>query len=99
MKLVSWEDERGYMHQAYIPDGAPDSAAKESGIPHDPPDLSEIDWEEVAREIHNALVAQGLITWQDVMRQQTTLVPILTSSLKRRLQLLYRKKYEAKEAT
>lgn len=98
MKLVSWEDERGYVHQSYLPDDAPDSAA-ESGIPHDPPDLSEINWEEVAKEIHNALVAQGLITWQDVQRQQTTLIPVLVSPVKRRIQALYRKKHEAKETT
>lgn len=98
MRLVTWEDEHGYLRQSYIPDGQPDSAA-ESGIPHNPPDLSEIDWEEVAKEIHNALVAQGLITWQDVQRQQTTLVPILVAPVKRRIQALYRRKYEAEEVT
>lgn len=95
MRLVTWEDERGYKRQAYVPDGATDEMAKKSGIPHDPPDLSEIDWEEVAKEIHNALVAQGLITWQDVLRQQTTLIPILVTPVKQRIQALYRKKYEA----
>jgi len=95
MRLVTWEDERGYKRQSYVPDSAPDEMAEHSGIPHDPPDLSEIDWEEVAKEIHNALVAQGLITWQDVLRQQTTLIPILVTPVKKRIQALYRKKYEA----
>ncbi|MHC4413471.1 MAG: hypothetical protein ACYSW6_10980 [Planctomycetota bacterium] len=93
MKLVTWEDERGYTMQSYLPDGTADDLAS-TVIPHNPPDLSEIDWEEVAKEMHNALVAQGLITWQDVQRQQTTLVPVIVSSVKRRLIALYRKKEE-----
>jgi len=91
MRLVSWEDDRGYMRQSYVPDDAPDSMAPQ-GIAHNPPDLSEIDWGDVERDLHNALVAQGLITWQDVQRQQNTLLPVVTSILKGRLQTLYRKK-------
>jgi hypothetical protein len=93
MRLVSWEDERGYVMQSYLPDDASDDMAKQ-GIPHNPPDLSEIDWMDVERELHNALVAQGLITWADVQQQQTTLVPVIVSTIKRRLLALYRKKEE-----
>ena len=69
MRLVTWEDEKGFMRQSYVPDNAPDSRAS-SGIAHNPPDLSEMDWGEVERELNNALIAQGLITWQDVQRQR-----------------------------
>ncbi len=93
MRLVTWNDERGWTMQSYLPDGTADDLAP-TGIPHNPPDLSEMDWDEVAKEMHNALVAQGLITWQDVQRQQTTLVPVIVSSIKRRLIALYRKKEE-----
>ena len=96
MKLVSWEDERGYVMQSFIPDGTSDDLAH-NGIPHNPPDLSEMDWEEVARELHNALVAQGLVTWKDVQRQQTTLVPVIVSTIKKRLVVLYRKKEEVSQ--
>jgi len=91
MKLVTWEDGRGYKYQSYLPDNADDNMAP-SGVPHNPPDLGEIDWTEVEKEIHNALVEQGLITWQDVMKQQNTLVPVIVSAIKRRLLALYRKK-------
>jgi hypothetical protein len=91
MRLVTWEDEGGFIRQSYVPDDAPDEMAP-SGIAHNPPDLSEIDWKEVERDLNNALVAQGLITWQDVQRQQSSLLPIVTSVMKRRLQALYRKK-------
>jgi hypothetical protein len=91
MRLVIWEDKKGWKRQNYIPDDAPDSMAP-SGIAHNPPDLSEMDWEEVERDLNNALIAQGLITWQDVQKQQNTLLPIVTSVMKRRLQALYRKK-------
>lgn len=93
MRLVTWEDEDGFVRQSYVPDGMPDSMA-ESGVPHEPPDLREIDWLAVAREINNSLVAQGLITWQDVLAQQTTLVPIITGPVKRQVQTLYRKKHD-----
>ena len=96
MKLASWEDERGYVMQSFIPDGTSYELAP-NGIPHNPPDLSEIDWEDVARELHNALVAQGLITWKDVQRQQNTLVPVIVSTIKRRLVTLYRKKEEVSQ--
>ena len=91
MKLVQWEDTMGYTRQAYIKDGDPDSMAK-SGIRHEPPDLSRIDWEEVERELHNELVRRGLITWQDVQAQQSTLIPAVSSVLKRQLIALYREK-------
>lgn len=92
MKLVKWEDGNGYLRQSYVMEGDPDSAAPK-GLPHEPPDLSEINWDEVQRDLHNALLEQGLTTWQDVQAQQNTLGPMIVSALKKRIIALYRKKY------
>ncbi len=91
MRLVTWEDKDGYLRQAFVKDGDPDSMAKK-GMRHEPPDLSQIDWEEVQKDLHNILVQRGLVTWQDVVEQQNSLGPTIASVLKRRLIALYRQK-------
>jgi len=91
MRLAKWIDEKGYHRQSWIKDDDPDSMAT-SGIRHEPPDLSRIDWADVERELHNELVKRGLISWKDVQAQQNTLVPLITSLMKRRLITLYREK-------
>ena len=91
MKLVQYKEENGYLRQSYIKDSDPDEMAK-SGIKHDPPDLSAINWEDVQRELHNELTKRGLITWGDVQRQQSTLAPAIALVLRRRLIALYRQK-------
>jgi len=91
MRLVTWEDKDGYLRQAWVKDSDPDEMAK-SGIRHDVPDLSVIDWDEVQKELHNTLVKRGLITWQDVQDQQSSLGPAVLSILKKRLIALYRQK-------
>lgn len=92
MRLVSWFDDNGYMRKAYVRDSDPDDVAPSIGIPHDPPDLSSIDWDEVQRELHNALSNAGLTTWRDVQQQQNSLVPVISTVLKRKLIALYREK-------
>jgi len=91
MRLVQWTDKGGYLRQSYIKDDDPDGMAV-SGIRHEPPDITRIDWEGVQRDLHNELVKRGLISWKDVQAQQSTLVPAISSVLKRRLIALYREK-------
>ena len=91
MRLVQWQDNKGYNRQSFVKDDDPDSMAK-SGIRHEPPDVSRIDWELVKKDLHNELVKRGLITWNDVQAQQNTLQPAIASVLKRRLIALYREK-------
>jgi hypothetical protein len=91
MRLVTLEDENGYLQQYYVKDSDPDSMAKK-GMQHKMPDLSQIDWEDVQKELHNILVQRGLVTWRDVQEQQNSLVPAIVSVMKRRLIALYRQK-------
>jgi hypothetical protein len=91
MRLVQWTDSRGYVRQSFIKDDDPDDMAKK-GIRHEPPDLTQIDWDDVQRDLHNELVKRGLISWRDVQVQQSTLGPAIEAVLKRRLIALYREK-------
>lgn len=89
MRRIIIEDQNGFKHVRLLRDDDPDDMA-EYGVPLDPPDINLIPWEEVKRDLHNALVQHGLFTWQDVQRQQNTISSITRTLLKRRLVLLYR---------
>ena len=89
MRSVGWTDNDGYKHQSLVRDGDPDSAA-ETGIPNDPPDLNQLDWNEIERELHNRLVEAGLITWVDVQRSQNGLTGIVRAVVHKRIVQLYK---------
>jgi len=89
-------DRQGYKHIYVIRDDDPDEMA-EKGIPLEPPDIQQLAWEEVKRDLHNALVEAGLFTWQDVQRAQNKISAITRTLLKRRVVLLYR--LDEQEAT
>ena len=89
MRTVIWEDRNGYTRASLIRDGDPDEAA-EHGIPVDPPNLDRIDWEEVKRDLHNALVQRRLFTHKDVQREQRGITASIISVLKGRVVNLYK---------
>lgn len=89
MKIVKWTDGRGYIHQSRLRDIDPDTEAR-NGIPHDPPDLDLIDWDVLKRDLHNALVEKGLITWEDVQQQQNGVSSTAMRVFKRHIIRLYR---------
>jgi len=88
MKLVRWEDDRGYKHRSLVRDDDPDEMAPQ-GILQDPPNLDELDWEAIKRDLHNGLVNSGLISWRNVQEIRGLRGAIL-SAMKRRLVQLYR---------
>jgi hypothetical protein len=67
MRIVVWTDKDGWKHRSLIRDSDPDTAAQ-SGILQDPPDIREVDWEGVARELHNFFVDHGVVTWSDLQK-------------------------------
>lgn len=91
MKLVRWTDRAGFRRAALLREGDSESMA-ERGVPLSPPDLNGVEWEEVKRDLHNALVDQGLFTWQDVQREQRAVQAAVTACLHRRVIQLYRAK-------
>jgi hypothetical protein len=91
MKKVVWIDENGYKRCSEVRDNDPDSLAK-SGIPCDPPNIEEIDWDAVKRDLHNLLLERGLTSWQEINRSQGHIKSAIQDVLYRRLIALYRQK-------
>ena len=87
MRIVVYEDGDGYRHRALIRDTDSDNQAA-FGVRVDPPDLRMLDWEGVMRDLHNALVDQGIITWMDAQRGDIR--GAILTAMHRRLQSLYR---------
>jgi len=94
MRLVVTTDKGGYLRAALVRDGDPDSMA-ERGVPFAPPDLNEVDWEGVKRDLHNTLVEQHLFTWADVQRAQSGVASAVRACLHRRVIELYKQKAQA----
>ena len=89
MRRILWEDAKGYKHASLIRENDPDSMAPK-GMPVDPPDLSTLDWNGVAKDLHNLFVERGLFTWADVQRQQNGVANALVSVLRPRIIAHYR---------
>jgi hypothetical protein len=64
-KIIVFEDKDGYLRRRLMREDMPDTDAY-MGIPADPPDLSQIDWGTVQRELHNLLVKRAIISIDDV---------------------------------
>lgn len=65
MQKVKWTDEDGLNHLSLITNNMSYSDV-EKGLPHDPPDLTRLDWDEIVRELHNLLLDRGIITLRDI---------------------------------
>ena len=90
MKTIEWVDERGYKRRSMLRDDDPDELAH-MGIPlPGPPDLDQLDWGHLQRELHNALFNAGLFTWQDVQVAQTGVTSAILTGFKRPVVTLYR---------
>jgi len=87
MKTVSYIDNNGYNRVRTIRQSVPNKEAFR-GIPSEPPDLSVIDWEEVRKELHNLLLARGLISLENVNHSKI-LQNSITSVLQPKIVALY----------
>ncbi len=91
MRPVVYTDGKGYMHRVLVKDGDDDSMA-EYGIPAGPPDIDRLDWNQIKREINNALVKHNLGTWMDVQRS-TVGMSVVMNIIKRHMIMLYKIEY------
>ena len=89
MKLVQWTDDDNFTRQSWLRDTDSDKMAKQ-GVPHDPPDLSTLDWIGIQRDIHNDLVALGIIDWNDFLKAQGSIPGIILHAISPRLVELYK---------
>jgi len=89
MKLVEWKDTSGLYHSSLIRDGDPDSSAPQ-GLPQDPPDITQLNWREIQKALHNELVVRRLITLEDITRSQSGLTAAILTAVKQQVVALYR---------
>jgi hypothetical protein len=89
MRCIHWTDPKGFKHASMVRDGDSDALAH-FGLPCDPPDLNQLNWEDIKKELHNLLIDRDLLTWADVQRQQTGISGALNTVLRPRIIALYR---------
>jgi hypothetical protein len=89
MKRITFVDDDGYERAVLLPYGAPNEAV-EFGVPSEPPNLDRVDWDGVKRDLHNALMAENILTWEDVQAGQNRVSAICRRVFARRVLELYR---------
>jgi predicted nuclease with TOPRIM domain len=94
LKHIIYENSHGLKQRALVKDTDGEREA-EFGIPAGPPDVRNLDWETIQREVNLALVRAGLFTWLDV--QQKGGLEAATNVLKRHLINAYREQAEPAE--
>lgn len=90
MRAVIYEDEQGYLRRALVKDSDSDADAAHLGLPFGPPDVREIDWENLLKGINNVLAQQGAFTWEEAQNGQQVGIQAALSLFKRALISLYR---------
>ena len=88
MKRVKYIDQTGYQRRSLIKDTDTEDDAR-YGIPAGPPDLRQLDWEVLKREMNNALADHELWTLRELQLSKVG-ITAATNVLKRALILLYR---------
>lgn len=83
MKKVIWKDVNGNFHCSLLRD-TDNESKPEVGIPLEPPPIERILCE-AGMEVRNQFIAQGLITYKDIVKSQngvsSTLLGILTRKI------------------
>ena len=88
MRIVVFEDEEGWHRPRLIRDDMSEAQAHQ-GIPV-MPDLNDLDWEAVKKDLNNLLVARGIFTYNDLNLAQGGLSNAILSVMKKRVVTLYR---------
>ncbi len=89
MRLVRYEDEDGFAHQSFIKENMPLVDAH-MGVPHDPPDITRLDWQAIQVEINNLLLERDLITLKDITNKRGMLENTIKSIIVPKLIQLYK---------
>lgn len=89
MKHVTWQDEQGYKRCSLLRDKDSDQDAA-IGIPVGPPDMEELDWELIKKELNNLLVDRELYTFNDIQFNVGALQSSILSVIRPKLLRLYK---------
>jgi len=83
MRTVIWTDGNGYKHKAAVRDCDNDEMAQRGmGLSNDPPNVNDVDWEAVKRNLHNLLLDRNMTTWVSVKRSDSQVGSVFIQALK-----------------
>ena len=82
MRTVLIEDPNGYLRAYLVRDQDPDEMA-EQGIPLETPAIDGIEWVDVERDIHNALIRRGIFSTKQLERSQDKVLGIVSRVVRR----------------
>lgn len=82
MRTVLIEDPNGYLRAYLVRDQDPDEMA-EQGIPLQTPGIDGIEWVDVERDIHNALIRRGIFSTKELERSQDKVLGIVSRVVRR----------------
>lgn len=88
-KVAEWL-ERGYIRRAIVKDNDTDEVAKERGMQIGPPNLENLDWSEIKKDLHNELMTRELYNWRDVQASQDGVSAAVRKIITRRVIELYK---------
>ena len=89
MKVTRWIDDGGYQRVSIIRDDDKTMYAA-YGLRRGPPDVTTLDWEEIVRDLHNALTDRNLFTYKDMVQSKNGVTSAILSALKRKVVTLYK---------
>lgn len=93
---VSWIDGQGWRRASILP-SSDTVSPPEAGIPVGPPDLNDVDWESVKRDLHNRFMDGKLYSWSDVQRNHGLFTAALMHQLRAEILRIYRVREEQDE--
>ena len=96
MKPVIYRDKDGFIRRSLIKDEDDESDAS-LGLPYGPPDLRQLDWNELHKQINNTLAENETFSWDDVQHSQAGVQAAL-NIFKRALLALYRHEHIEKRS-
>jgi hypothetical protein len=91
MKIIKWTDADGWNHESLVREiDNPQDAIQGRGVKRDPPDIKRLDWEQIKRDLHNILLAKGVVSYADIQQKQTGLNQAVASAIVPKLLELYK---------
>lgn len=90
MKTINATDRYGKKNRYLIRDTDDPSRAQEIGVPIGPPDVELMPWDQIKIDLHNALVDAGILSWDDLVANQSVLPGISRSVLKKHIVALFK---------
>jgi hypothetical protein len=86
LKLLTFVDDNGITRKSLVRDGDTDPSI---GLIQSPPNVQDLDWETIAKNIYLKLLERGLFTLKDIQVRNTEFSQVIMSSVVKPIYGLY----------